>query len=407
MMRDLAPGALQGVRILDLTQMLSGPFGTAMLADLGAEVIKVEPVTGDPTRNNAYAPDDTLRSYGGYFQSINRGKQSIALDLKSEDGREVLRRMVRGSNVLVENYKVGVMERLGLSYEALHELNPGLVYACIRGFGDPRTGESPYATWPAFDIVAQAMGGLMSMTGPGPGEPMKAGPSVGDIIPGIIAALGIVAAVRHAERTGEGQFVDVAMYDSILAICEQIIYRNSYLGEVTVPSGNGHPFLCPFDVFPAKDGFVTIAAPLDHIWHELCLLMERPDLAADADLVKSIGRSRNAERVRGAVTEWTSVRTRAEVTAALGGRIPCGPVNDVSDILADEHVARRGMVAELEQPGIPRPVSITGSPIKMTATPSGVRGRAPLLGEQTDALLSELGYAPAEIDAMRERGAIA
>ncbi|MCZ2110517.1 MAG: CoA transferase, partial [Dehalococcoidia bacterium] len=187
-MSILPPGALEGVRILDLTQMLSGPFGTMLLTDLGADVVKVEPIDGDPVRTNAYAPGDTLRSYGGYFQSINRGKRSVAINLKSPEGRGVLLQLARDADVLVENYKVGVMERLDLSWETLHALNPRLVYACIRGFGDPRTGESPYARWPAFDIVAQAMGGLMSMTGPGPDEPMKAGPSVGDIIPGLMMA---------------------------------------------------------------------------------------------------------------------------------------------------------------------------------------------------------------------------
>lgn len=406
MTAPIAPGALEGVRVIDLTQMLSGPFCTMLLADLGADVVKVEPLTGDPTRQNAFSPDDHVRSYGGYFQSINRGKKSVAVDLKEAAGRELVRRLAADADVVVENFKVGVMERLGLSYESLHETNPRLVYACIRGFGDPRTGRSPYSEWPAFDIVAQAMGGLMSMTGLGPGQPMKAGPSVGDIVPGIFAALGIVSAVRHAERTGEGQFVDVAMYDGIFAICEQIVYRHSYLGEVTEPSGNGHPFLCPFDVFPASDGFVTIAAPLDHLWHDLCLVMDRPDLAGDPDLVKASGRARHAPRVREAVAAWTSVRTRAEISATLGGRIPSGPVNGILDILGDEHAAARDLLPEIEQPGLDHKVRITGSPIKMTKTPAGVRHRSPLLGEQTNALLRDAGYSETEIGALRERGVV-
>lgn len=405
-MRDLPPGPLQGLRIVDLTQMLSGPFGTMLLTDLGADVIKIEPVDGDPVRTNAYAPGDTLRSFGGYFQSINRGKKSVALNLKSGEGREVLLRLVGGADVLVENFKAGVMERLDLAYETLREINPKLVYACIRGFGDPRTGESPYSAWPAFDVVAQAMGGFMSMTGPGPGQPMKAGASIGDIIPGMTMALAIVSAARHAERTGEGQFVDIAMYDTIFAICEQLVYRYSYLGEITEPSGNGHPFLCPFDVFPAKDGWVTIAAPLDHIWHEVALLIGRTDLAEDPELAKGAGRARNADRVREAITAWTSARSRAEILAVLGGRVPCGPVNTVTDIFADEHAARREMIVEIDQPGLDRPVHVTGSPIKMTATPAGPRRRAPLLGEHTAEVLSHLGYSDGEIDAMRERGAV-
>jgi crotonobetainyl-CoA:carnitine CoA-transferase CaiB-like acyl-CoA transferase len=400
----LPAGPLEGVRIIDLTQMLSGPFCTMLLTDLGADVVKVEPIDGDPVRTNAYAPGDTLRSFGGYFQSINRGKKSIALNLKSAEGRGVLERLAANADVLVENFKVGVMDRFGLSYEHLHEANPRLVYACIRGFGDPRTGESPYAQWPAFDVVAQAMGGLMSMTGPGPGQPMRAGASVGDIIPGMIAALGIVAAVRHAERTGQGQFVDVAMYDAVFAACEQLVYRYSYMGEVTEPSGNGHPFLCPFDAFPTNDGWVTIAAPLDHMWHTLAMLMGRDDLAGDADLAKAAGRVRQAERVRAAVSAWTSVRSKAEVVSVLGGRVPCGPVNTVTDIFADEHMSRRGMIIQVEQPGLDRMVSVPGSPIKMTETPPAVRGRAPLLGEQTEDILASAGYTPVDIAAMRDRG---
>ncbi len=402
----LPPGALEGVKIIDLTQMLSGPYCTMLLRDLGADVIKVEPLTGDPVRDNARAPGDTLRSFGGYFQSINRGKKSIAVDLKTPEGRDVVRRLAAGADALVENYKVGVMDRLGLSYESLHELNPRLVYACIRGFGDPRTGESPYTDWPAFDVVAQAMGGLLSMTGAGAGQPMRAGPAIGDIVPGMVTALGIVSAVLHAWRTGEGQFLDVGMYDAVLAICEQIVYRYFYLGEVTEPSGNAHPFLCPFDVFPTSDGHVAICAPLDHLWQELCRCMDRPDLASDQGLNRAADRARQCARVRREITGWTTVRTKADVVAALAGRIPCGPVNSIVDIVADPHVAARGMLPELEQPGIDRLVRVPSSPIKMTATPAGPRGRAPLLGEHTDSILGDSGFSSSEIAALREGGAI-
>jgi len=394
------------MRIIDLTQMLSGPYCTMLLRDLGADVIKIEPLTGDPVRENARAPGDTVRSYGGYFQSINRGKRSVAVDLKTPEGREVVRRLAAEADVLVENYKVGVMERLGLSYESLAELNPRLVYACIRGFGDPRTGQSPYTDWPAFDVVAQAMGGLLSMTGPGPSQPMRAGPAVGDIVPGMITALGIVSAVYRASRTGRGQFVDVAMYDTVLALCEQIVYRYYYLGEVTEPSGNGHPFLCPFDVFPTNDGAVAICAPLDHLWQELCRCMGRPDLAADETLIKAANRARNCARVRAEITAWTTARSKAEVVAALAGAIPCGPVNSIADIAADPHVAARAMLPELDQPGLDRKVRVPSSPIKMTETPAGPRGRAPLLGEDTDAVLAAAGYSCAEIAALRERGTV-
>jgi len=406
-MTALAPGPLQGVKVLDFTQMLSGPFCTMLLTDLGADVLKIEPITGDPVRTAApMFPGDTLKAYGGYFQSINRGKRSIAIDLKSPDGIQLVEELAASADVVVENFKVGVMDRLGLSYEHLHEINPRLVYACIRGFGDPRTGESPYAQWPAFDVVAQSMGGLMSMTGPGPGQPMKVGASVGDIVPGMMAALGIVSAVVHSTKTGQGQFLDVAMYDTIFAICEQIMYRYSYLGEVAEPQGNTHPFLCPFDVFPATDGAVTIAAPLDHIWRELCQLIGRDDLAADERLAHQNGRSRNGPEVREAIGAWTSSRTKAEIVAALGGHIPCGPVNTIEDIINDPHMAARHMIASIDQPGVDRQVQVPGSPIKLTETPAGVRGRAPLVGEQTREVLSGLGYTNERIAALESSGAV-
>jgi crotonobetainyl-CoA:carnitine CoA-transferase CaiB-like acyl-CoA transferase len=197
-------GPLADVRIVDLTQALAGPFCTMLLADLGAEVLKVESLRGDGTRPvGPWAPDDKLRLFGGYFQSINRNKRSIAIDLKQPEGREILHKLVARADVLAENFRAGVMDRLGLSYESLRKINPRLVYACIRGFGDPRTGESPYVDRPAYDIVAQAMGGLMGTTGPAPDQPMKTGPAVGDIVPAMLCAVGILAAVRHADRTGE------------------------------------------------------------------------------------------------------------------------------------------------------------------------------------------------------------
>ncbi len=403
---SLSSGALAGLKIVDLTQMLAGPFCTMLLADLGAEVIKVEPLDGDATRKQGpFAQDDELRAFGGFFQSVNRNKRSIAVDLKSESGRQIVRTLVADADVVVENFRIGVMDRLGLSYESLRAINPRLVYACIRGFGDPRTGVSPYGDWPAFDIVAQAVGGLMSTTGPAH-QPTKVGPGVGDIVPGMLAALGILAATRHADRTGQGQFVDVAMYDGVLALCERIIYQYSYAGEVARPFGNNHPYLCPFDVYPATDGGVTIAAPFDHLWRELCAAIERPDLTGDARLATAEGRVAHCPEVRAAISAWTSVRTRAEIAAVLGGRVPCGPVNTVVDIFNDPHVAAREMIAMVEQPGSAAPVAIAGTPIKMTETPGGVRTRAPLLGEQTDAILSEAGNSPAEIAALREGGVV-
>ncbi len=400
-------GPLADLTVVDLTQGLAGPFCTMLLADLGARVIKVEPPEGDGTRRTGpFAPDDRLRAFGGYFQSVNRGKESLAVDLKQEEGREVLRRLVRRSQVLVENFRAGVMERLGLAYEALRAVNPRLVYAAIRGFGDPRTGESPYADWPAYDVVAQAMGGIMSITGPDPNTPVKVGPGVGDILPAMFLALGVVSAVRHAERTGEGQFLDVAMYDAVLAVCERIVHQYAYTGQVPRPEGNGHPLLCPFDLFPARDGWVAIAAPRDHLWRELAAAMGRPELGEDPRFATNAARVEHADEVRQIVTGWTSTRTRAEVVAAIADRVPCGPVQDAAEVFADPHVRARQMLVELEHPGCETPKTIAGIPIKLSRTPGAIRHRAPLLGEHTVEVLLALGYGPDDIVRLRNRGVI-
>jgi crotonobetainyl-CoA:carnitine CoA-transferase CaiB-like acyl-CoA transferase/citrate lyase beta subunit len=388
-------GPLAGITIVDLTQMLAGPFTTMLLADLGADVIKVEPPTGDPVRGQGpFLPDDELRAYGGYFQSVNRNKRSTTLDLKSTRDRAVLLRLVERADALVENYRAGVMDRLGFSYETLQEHNPRLVYTAVRGFGDPRTGASPYAGWPAFDVVAQAMGGLMGITGPGPGQPTKVGPGVGDTFPGALAALGTLAALLHARESGKGQFVDVAMYDGVLALCERIVYQHSYLGAVPGPEGNGHPLFCPFDAFPARDGWVTIAAPWDHQWRLLCQLIGIPELADDERYATNQARSGHREDVRRIVSGWTATRTRAQIAIVLGGRVPAGPVNTAEAIFADPHVAARQMLVELEQPGADRAVTVAGSPIKFTGSPPGPHRRAPLLGEDTHDILRGAGLAP-------------
>ena len=384
-----APGPLSGIKILDLTAMLAGPFTTMLLADLGADVLKVEPPTGDRTR--AMGPhrtgDDPQQALGGYFQSVNRGKRSVVLDLKSEAGAAEFLELVRVADVVVENFSAGVMERLGLSYENLAQVNPRLVYGALRGFGDARSGKSPYEAWPAFDVVAQAMGGLAGITGPVGGPPYKTGPGIGDIFPGTLLALGIAAAVRHAERTGEGQFVDVAMYDAILALCERIVYQRSYLDVVPGPVGNGHPLMAPFDIMQTADGWIAVAAPGNKHWRILTAAMDRPDLADDPRFAEPSARVANVAELRRVLGDWLAARPTAAVVAALGGRIPIGPVNDAADIFDDEHVRLREMLVEVEQPGSNTPVTIAGSPIKFSATPSGVRGRGPMLGEETAAVV--------------------
>ncbi len=385
-------GPLQGLRIVDLTQALAGPFCTMLLADLGADVVKVEPVSGDMTRfTGPFALEDTEQHYGGYFASINRNKRSVILDLTTPFGKEALRALVGRADAVVENSRAGVMERLDLGYEVLREVNPKLVYAAIRGFGDPRTGTSPYEDWPAYDVVAQAMGGAVGMTGTEDGRTLKIGPPIGDIYPATVAALGVCAALLGVQRGLPGQFLDVSMYDAVLALSEQLVYRYSYTGMVTRPAGNGHPALCPFDLFEAADGYCAIAAPTERHWPLLCDLIGLPDLALDPRCTTNRERVRNAPFVRGQVTAWTRTRTKAEIVAVLAGKVPVGPVNTAPEIFEDPHVAVRNMLVDVPHPGSGGDIALPGSPIKLTETPAGIYRRPPLLGEHTDELLAEVG----------------
>jgi crotonobetainyl-CoA:carnitine CoA-transferase CaiB-like acyl-CoA transferase len=387
-------GPLADIRIIDLTQALAGPFCTMLLADLGADVVKVEPPQGDMTRGMPPFPTDRDGcDYGGYFASINRNKRSIVLDLKTDADREVLLALATRADAVVENAKVGVMDRLGVGYERLRERNPRLVYAAIRGFGDPRTGRSPYAEWPAFDIVAQCMGGVVGTTGPAGSAGVPCGASIGDLFPGTLAALGIVSAIHAARRQGEGQFLDVAMYDALIALCEGAVYNYSYEGRVLGPKGSGHVALCPFDVFPTRDGAVAIAAPTENQWRLLCQAMDAPWLATDSRYDSNLKRVAAAAGVREIISEWTQRLTKQDVVAKLAGKVPVGPVNTAADIFADPHARAREMLVEVEQPGANRPVVLAGPPIKLTATPAGIYRRPPRLGEHTAEVLAEAGIA--------------
>jgi crotonobetainyl-CoA:carnitine CoA-transferase CaiB-like acyl-CoA transferase len=390
-------GPLQDVRVLDLTQALAGPFCTMLLADLGADVIKVEPPRGDMTRGMPPWPEDrTGCDYGGYFSSINRNKRSIVLDLRKDGDRGIFLKLAEGADAVVENSKVGVMDRLGVGYEVLRAANGSIVYGAIRGFGDPRTGESPYANWPAYDIISQSMGGFVGITGPAGSRGYPGGASIGDIFPGTLAALAIVSAVHASRRTGSGQFVDVAMYDAVLSLCENLTYNYAYGGSVLEPKGNGHPALCPFDVFEAADGAVAIAAPTPHHWNLLCAIIERVDLIDDPRTRDNLTRVANRTEVIEILNAWTGTRTKASIVEALGGRVPVGPVNTAADIFADPHVRARGMLAEVELPGNGGRVQLPGSAMKFTETPSGVYRRAPLLDEHRQEILAEAGIAAAD-----------
>ena len=396
-------GALNGVRVIDLTQILSGPFCTQMLADQGADVIKVEPLAGDETRRlGPYRQDDEERLFGGYYQSVNRNKRSISLNLKTDEGRERLFQLVETADVLVENYRPGVMDRLGLSYEAVAERNQSIVYAAIRGFGDPRSGESPYVDWPAFDVVAQALGGIMGITGQ-TGHPIKIGPGVGDTIPAMLTAFGIVTALFETRQSGKGQFVDVAMVDGILALCERIVHQYSFSGEIGKPEGNRHPILCPFGMFEARDGWVSIGAPTAIFWKQICSIIGRPELGEHPDYATNQSRLDRKDEVYQIIEDFTRRHTKVELIEMMGGKIPFGPVYNAADIFQEPHFRTRNMLVDVEQPGSASPVTLAGVPIKMSRTQGEIRRRAPKLGEHTNEILAELGVSAAEIDDMKSR----
>jgi crotonobetainyl-CoA:carnitine CoA-transferase CaiB-like acyl-CoA transferase len=403
-----AGAPLEGVRVVDLTRALAGPFATMLLADLGADVIKVEPPEGDITRaQGPFHPSDELRAYGGYFASVNRNKRGIVVDLRTEDGRAVLRELARTADVLVENFRASVMDRIGLGYEVLAAENPRLVYAALRGFGDPRTGASPYAARPAYDVVAQAMGGLMAITGAPDGPPTKVGPGVGDILPAVLTTVGVLGALRNAEATGNGDFVDVAMYDAVLSLCERVVYQHSYLGVVPAREGNAHPLLCPFGLYRAADGWVAIAAPGDRHWAMLCKSMGRPELITDDRLHTNRDRVAHRELVREVIESWSATRTMAELEDLLADHVPMAPVNTVDRIFADPHVRARNMLLELEQPGVAEPLAVAGRPIKFASGAGVAPCRAPLFGEHTDTVLSEVGYGRTAVESLRASSAVA
>ncbi len=400
-------GSLQGLKVLDFTQALAGPYCTSMLADHGADVIKVESLTGDGSRfAGPYRDEDTEKSLCGYFQSVNRNKRSISVDLKSEEGRDAMRKLALEADVVVENFRSGVMDRLGLSYETLSAENPKLVYAAIRGFGDPRTGASPYKDWPSFDVVSQAMGSLITTTGPDPETLAKVGPGAGDIVPAMMTAFAIMAAIYRARETGQGQFVDVGMVDAVLSLCERNVYLHSYKGLPGRPEGNRHPLICPFAIFPAKDGHVAIACARDNMWQTLCKELAMPQFASDERFATGRDRLKNRAECEAVITERTSKLTKAELTSLLGGKIPYGPVMDMVDISADEHFTAREMIVDVEQPGCATPSKIAGIPAKMTETPGRIAARSPLLGEHTQEILSAIGYTADEIANLIETDAV-
>ncbi len=388
----MSKGILKGVRVLDLSRMLSGPYCTMMLADHGAEVIKIEAPTGDTSRGNGpYREDDPEQDWAGYFISLNRSKKSVVLNLKTAEGKSGFRALAASANVVVENFRPGVMERLGLDYESLAKENPALVYGAIRGFGDPRSGESPYANWPSYDVVAQAMGGLMAITGPDAETPTKVGPGIGDIFSGLMMSFGIIAALRQAEATGVGQFVDVAMYDAIISLCERSVYLHDFLGIAPTPDGNGHPFLAPFGLFPASDGNVALGIVDDAFWRALAGAMKLKSLVENPKFATRAARAENANELNAIVAQWTKDFTKVQLTDKLGGIVPFGPMNTAADIRSDPHVTKRRMLADVPHPNSDqKPWIVAANPLKFSAARTPAPVTPPRLGEHTEQYLSEM-----------------
>ena len=377
-------GPLSGITVLDLTRVLAGPFCTLTLADLGARVIKIEHPDGDMARQLGPMLNGGV---SGYALSVNRGKEGLALDLKRAEDVAIFHRLLARADVLVENYRPGVMEKLGLGWETLHPRYPRLVYAATSGFG--HTG--PYAGYAAFDLVAQAMGGVMSLTGHPGNPPTRVGVSIGDIAAALYTTIGINAALVHRANTGEGMKVDVAMLDCQVAISENAIVRH-FAGETPGPIGARHPTSAPFDAFPTRDGHMVIASADDAGFRRLCATLERAELAADTRFVSVRARVANHEALKHELTKTLVARPTAEWVAILrAAGLPCGPINTIADVVADPQVAARNMIVEVEDPRAGT-VKLFGCPIKMSAFEDPhVRATAPVVDGDRARILAELG----------------
>lgn len=397
-------GPLSDVTILDLTWVLSGPFASMVLCDLGADVVKVErPPWGDVARTTGPHVDGE----SAYFFSINRGKRSIAIDLQTAEGKELFLRAVEHADVVMENFTPGTMDRLGLGWDVLHARNPRLVYAATSGFG--QTG--PDRLRPALDIVVQGMGGVMSITGEPGGRPVRPGLSLGDIAAGLFTAVGILAALHELDRSGEGQMVDVSMLDCQIAILENAIVRYFATDRVPGPIGTRHPLATPFQAFPTKDGYMVLALSwgVPNQWELFCAVIGRPELIDDARFETSALRTRHHDVLEPILIDALSQRTTAEWIAefdAIG--LPCGPLNNIPQAVAQPQVVARDMLVELRHPRISRPLTVANTPVKLSRTPGGVRGLPPDVGEHTEQVLqSWLGLALDEVRRLERDGVVA
>ncbi len=394
--------ALSDITVIDVSRVLAGPYCTMMLGDFGAEIIKIEqPGRGDETRH--WGPPFTETGQSAYFLCANRNKRSMTLNLKHPRGQEILRELVRQGDVLVENFKAGTMERLGLGYESLREINPGLIYCAITGYGQ----DGPYRDRPGYDTAIQAQGGVMSITGPADGEPYKVGVAIVDVTTGMNAAIAILAALHHRERTGQGQFIDVALFDSHLGWLINV--ASSYLvsGEPPRRYGNAHATIVPYQTFATEDGYLMLAVGNDGQFAAFCRVIDRPELAQDPRFATNPARVQNREALVSLLAQIFRQRpTQAWLDALVAAKVPCSPVNDIPAALADPQAQARRMVQEVvdSQGSV---VPQVGPVAKMSETPPTVRTAPPYLGEHTGQILRErLGFDDDLIAQLRAEGVI-
>ena len=393
--------ALNGVKVLDLTQIMAGPYCTMMLADMGADVVKVEkPNGGDDTRRMG---PPFIEGESAAFLGINRNKRSIVIDLRSDSGRELAQRMARESDVLVQNFRPGSLDRMGLGYEQVHEINPAIVYCTISGFG--ATG--PYAQRGGFDLVTQGMSGLMSVTGHAGGPPAKVGVPVCDLNAGMFGAIGILTAYINRLRTGQGQHVDTSLLEGGIAYTfwESAMYFAT--GDVPEPKGSAHRLTAPYQAFETSDGYVNIGAANQANWERLCSAISRDELVTDPRFVEPRDRMNNIDELVSTLEDVFSQEPSAHWLAKLADAgVPAGPIYDLDEVYADPQVQAREMMVETEHPVAGRVKNI-GIPIKLSETPGQFQRPAPALGQHTDEVLTELGCSPAEIDKLRGSGVVA
>ncbi|WP_395109489.1 CaiB/BaiF CoA transferase family protein [Actinomadura sp. SCN-SB] len=383
-------GALRGIVVLDITRVVAGPFCSMLLGDLGATVIKVENPR-DPDYARDFPPKLKAGSgeeFSGFFAQFNRNKFGLTLDLSQPDGKELLKKLVRRADVLVENFRPGTMDKLGVGYDTLRAQNPRLVYTAISGYG--QTG--PYRRRPAYDNSAQAAGGLWSINGFPDRPPVRVGTIIGDLSATLYAVIGTLAALRHAEKTGEGQMVDVSQQDSVLSLTENAVVSYSVDGKVPGPLGNEHPFVKPYELYPCRDGFVFFGGYTDKFWRLSCHLFGQPELADDPEIdtmAKRFEPEVYERRIRPLLHKWFEDKTKAELEEIVGDAVPLSAIKDIGEVVEDPQIAARDMVVDVDYPGFGE-LRMFGSPIKLGSTPTQPRGLAPKVGEHADTVLRAL-----------------